>query len=334
VAKLLVGGARAPSVTAEGLVVGTPEYMSPEQARGEALDARSDVYAMGVLLFHMMTGKVPFDSSTAFGTAFMHVNDEPTCPRLLNPRVDARLEKICLKAMRKRPEQRFATARELRGELRALLGRDDARAEQEGAPGAAPHGLLQQLEGRPRRTGLVAAGVVLLGCAVASGLWARSGPRLRPAASEPVQTATISSAVLPAPPSPVAAPPEPPVLAAAAPAPAGPSSDGAEAASARAGGDAASRAGGRGAPQVRGRGAANASVRRGGGKARASAAPSLAAEDLLLAPDLAPPPGAAAHAGPPGAPKAASPEIAPPAHVDPADAPLPVFPIPPPEPSP
>ena len=86
VAKLLEGGSRAPSVTAQGLVVGTPEYMSPEQARGETLDARSDIYAMGVLLFHLMTGKVPFDSSTAFGTAFMHVNDEPTRPRLLNPR--------------------------------------------------------------------------------------------------------------------------------------------------------------------------------------------------------------------------------------------------------
>jgi serine/threonine-protein kinase len=97
VAKLLEGGSsRAPSVTAQGVVVGTPEYMSPEQARGETLDARSDIYAMGVLLFHLMTGKVPFDSSTAFGTAFMHVNDEPTRPRLLNPGVDSRLEAICL----------------------------------------------------------------------------------------------------------------------------------------------------------------------------------------------------------------------------------------------
>ncbi|MEA2753574.1 MAG: eukaryotic-like serine/threonine-protein kinase, partial [Myxococcales bacterium] len=112
VAKLLESGSRAPSVTAQGVVVGTPEYMSPEQARGDALDARSDIYAMGVLLFHLMTGKVPFDSSTAFGTAFMHVNDEPTRPRLLNPGVDSRLEAICLKAMRKRPEDRFVSARE------------------------------------------------------------------------------------------------------------------------------------------------------------------------------------------------------------------------------
>ena len=121
VAKLLEGGARGPSVTARGVVVGTPEYMSPEQARGETLDIRSDIYAMGVLLFQLMTGKVPFDSSTAFGTALMHVNDEPTRPRLLNPRASSRLEKICLKAMKSKPDDRHSSARELRAELRALL---------------------------------------------------------------------------------------------------------------------------------------------------------------------------------------------------------------------
>ena len=204
VAKLLEGGTRGPSVTAEGVVVGTPEYMSPEQARGETLDARSDIYAMGVLLFHLMTGKVPFDSSTAFGTAFMHVNDEPTRPRLLNPGVDSRLEAICLKAMRKRPEDRFASARELRGELRALLGHDDAYSQEDSAMGTMEPkpisgGLLQQIEARPRRTGLVMAGVVLAASVVAAGILIPrpgAGPN---AAHEPMQTATIMSGVVPAP---------------------------------------------------------------------------------------------------------------------------------------
>ncbi len=199
VAKLLEGGSRGPSVTAEGVVVGTPEYMSPEQARGEALDARSDIYAMGVLLFHMMTGKVPFDSSTAFGTAFMHVNDEPTRPRLLNPSVDARLEAICLHAMRKRREDRYASARELRGELRALLGHDDAYSQEESAMESKPMtgGLLQQIEARPRRTGLVMAGVVLAASAVAASiLIPRPGAGGASSANEPVQTATIASGVM------------------------------------------------------------------------------------------------------------------------------------------
>ena len=216
VAKLLEGGARAPSVTAQGVVVGTPEYMSPEQARGEALDARSDIYAMGVLLFQLMTGKVPFDSSTAFGTALMHVNDEPTRPRLLNPRVDSRLEKICLKAMRKRPADRYDSARELRGELRALLGQDDAYSDDamaapESLPPDAPRtgGLLKQIEAKPRRTGLVMAGVVLAASTVAGViLYPRAGVSVAP--HERVQTANITSGTLPA----AAHPPIPAPLAA------------------------------------------------------------------------------------------------------------------------
>jgi eukaryotic-like serine/threonine-protein kinase len=207
VAKLLDGGGQAPSVTAEGLVIGTPEYMSPEQARGEALDARSDIYAMGVLLFHMMTGKVPFDSSTAFGTAFMQVNEEPTRPRLLNPRVDSRLEKICLKAMRKRREDRYSCARELRSELRALIGADDAYGDEVVAPDArnaidemdAPltGGLLKQIEGKPRKTGLVMAGVVVVASLIAGKiLFPHTGASSAP--HESVQSATITSATLPA----------------------------------------------------------------------------------------------------------------------------------------
>jgi hypothetical protein len=200
VAKLLEGGSRAPSVTAQGVVVGTPEYMSPEQARGDKLDARSDIYAMGVLLFHLMTGKVPFDSSTAFGTAFMHVNDEPTRPRLLNPGVDSRLEAICLKAMRKRPEDRFASARELRGELRALLGHDDAYSQEEAVMEPMPirGGLLEQIEARPRRTGLVMAGVVLAASVVAAGILIPRSGAAPSTGHEPVQTATIMSGVVPA----------------------------------------------------------------------------------------------------------------------------------------
>ncbi|MBS2019302.1 MAG: serine/threonine protein kinase, partial [Deltaproteobacteria bacterium] len=164
---------RAPSVTAEGLVVGTPEYMSPEQARGEPCDARSDVYSMGVLLFHLMTGKVPFDSSTAFGTALMHVTDEPTRPTLLDPSIDQRLEAICLKAMRKRPEDRHASARELRAALRALLDRSRSRGEDEGegsrnAMWEERMKLTDQIDQNKPRSGLVVAAVVAI-AAVAGG---------------------------------------------------------------------------------------------------------------------------------------------------------------------
>ena len=217
VAKLLEGS-RGPNVTAEGLVVGTPEYMSPEQARGETLDARSDVYAMGVLLFQLMTGKVPFDSSTAFGTALMHVNDEPTQPHLLNPGVDKRLERICLKAMRKRPADRHSSARELRGELRALLEHEDEevvmnerqtlnerkKKRMSEFEGDVPAGLLAQIESRPRRSGWAVSGVVIASV-IAGGMYLRHRGAVpddrRPpvALQEPVQSATLTAAPLPKP---------------------------------------------------------------------------------------------------------------------------------------
>ena len=327
VAKLLEGNGRAPSVTAEGMMIGTPEYMSPEQARGEMLDARSDIYAMGVLLFHMMTGKVPFDSATAFGTAFMHVNDEPTRPRLLNPSADSRLEAICLKAMSKRREDRHASARELRGELRALLGHDDAYMDEAPQVLALPSrplrgGLLQQVESRPPRTGLVLAGVVLAASVVAGGiLYPRRGGA---PVVEPVQTARVSSATMSASPRPAPELAEPPKVVDTT-APGGPGSDAVAT-----------------TPRSKGVTRINAHARRSGTKGHEA---SLAAEDIPLLPLPVPAakaiPAAAGKAGPADKPAVtdkpavekpvvpATPATpAKPAKPDPADAPLPNFPIP------
>ncbi len=202
------------SVTAEGLVIGTPEYMSPEQARGESLDARSDIYAMGVLLFQLMTGSVPFDSETPLGTALMHVNDEPTRPTMLNPRVDARLEEICLKAMKKRPEERYASARELRAALLGLLG-DDAPVS----------GLRAQLAPRRQRLGW-AVWAVGLGAVAISGSVILRDRDARPVADAPVGVATLTSAAAPpampktAEPAGAIPAPEPTTAAAAEPEPA------------------------------------------------------------------------------------------------------------------
>jgi serine/threonine-protein kinase len=106
-----------PSITQTSAVVGTAQYIAPEQAQGLEVDARSDVYALGCCLYEMVTGQVPFTGPTPVAIAYRHVREDPTPPRALNPDVPVPLERVCLKAMGKRPEDRYQTAVELQRDL-------------------------------------------------------------------------------------------------------------------------------------------------------------------------------------------------------------------------
>jgi serine/threonine-protein kinase len=108
-------------VTTAGFLVGTPEYMSPEQGKGEKLDSRSDLYSVGVILYQLLTNAVPFEAENAIGVVLKHITEEPTRPSLVNPNADRRLEAVCMRALRKAPAERFQTAREMRGDLRTAL---------------------------------------------------------------------------------------------------------------------------------------------------------------------------------------------------------------------
>ncbi len=106
-----------PSITQTSAVVGTAQYIAPEQAQGLEVDARSDVYALGCCLYEMVTGQVPFTGPTPVAIAYRHVREDPTPPRALNPDVPVPLEQVCLKAMAKRPEDRYQTAAEMQRDL-------------------------------------------------------------------------------------------------------------------------------------------------------------------------------------------------------------------------
>jgi serine/threonine-protein kinase len=105
------------SLTQTGAVMGTATYFSPEQAEGMGVDARSDIYSLGVVLFEMVTGRPPFLGDTPVAVASKHVRENPPTPREINPAVPPDLEAIILKCLAKAPEYRYATGDDLRTDL-------------------------------------------------------------------------------------------------------------------------------------------------------------------------------------------------------------------------
>jgi eukaryotic-like serine/threonine-protein kinase len=109
------------AVTQTAAVIGTAQYLSPEQARGEAVDARSDVYASGCVLFELLTGEPPFTGDSPVAVAYQHVREDPKPPSALNPRVSPALDAVVLKAMSKGPANRYQSAAEMRTDLVRVL---------------------------------------------------------------------------------------------------------------------------------------------------------------------------------------------------------------------
>lgn len=119
-AKMVEGSVK---LTGTGVGVGTPAYMSPEQAQGKPVDARTDIYSLGVVLFEMLTGRVPYQADTPVAVVIKHVTDPIPLPRQMNPNLPEAVERVLLKALAKNPEHRFATAGEMAGALqRAVAG--------------------------------------------------------------------------------------------------------------------------------------------------------------------------------------------------------------------
>ena len=112
-------------LTQTGAIIGTAKYLSPEQVEGRTPDARSDVYALGVVLYEMLCGKPPFVGETELATALQHVKGEATPPRHVVAGIPKPLEAVVLRAMAKDPDERYQSAAELRGALAAVDVDDD-----------------------------------------------------------------------------------------------------------------------------------------------------------------------------------------------------------------
>ncbi len=115
----------ADSTTVTTNAAGSVHYISPEQARGGYSDAKSDIYSLGITMYEMLTGKVPFEGETNVAVALLHIQGEMVPPRRLEPSIPRSFEKIILKCTQKKPDRRYASARELIADLRKVLTHPD-----------------------------------------------------------------------------------------------------------------------------------------------------------------------------------------------------------------
>ncbi|MGW7317367.1 protein kinase domain-containing protein [Streptomyces sp. NPDC054854] len=121
------------SMTQTGMVVGTPQYLSPEQALGRGVDARSDLYSVGIMLFQLLTGRIPFEADSPLAIAYAHVQEEPVAPSTINRSVTPAMDALVARALKKNPNERYPTAAAMRDDLLRVLS-----AGQTGAPVIVP----------------------------------------------------------------------------------------------------------------------------------------------------------------------------------------------------
>src|SRR4051794_22811822 len=112
-----IARAGASQMTEVGSIIGTAQYLSPEQARGQQVRPPADLYSLGVVLYEMLTGRVPFEGDSAVAIAMKHVSDPPPPPRELNPQISLALEQVVLRALAKDPSLRYGSADEMAADL-------------------------------------------------------------------------------------------------------------------------------------------------------------------------------------------------------------------------
>lgn len=111
---------KSKGITEEGVIVGTPEYMSPEQVEGKKIDRRSDIYSLGIVLYEMMTGRIPFEGETPLSVAVKQKSEKPLDPRRINSQIPERISRLILKCLKKDPDERYQDVSVLLKELKDI----------------------------------------------------------------------------------------------------------------------------------------------------------------------------------------------------------------------
>lgn len=163
-------------ITQTGQMVGTAQYISPEQAQGRPVSNASDLYSIGVVLFEMLTGRVPFDGDASVAIALKHINDTPPRPSSIVPTIPAVLDGVVLKAMAKSPVERYASAEEFTTALeraRDGIGEAPGKTEIRSAPAVAGSTApsAEELAKKKRKRNWIIAGCVLAALIVAAILY-------------------------------------------------------------------------------------------------------------------------------------------------------------------
>ncbi len=156
---------KAKGITGAGIMIGTPEYMSPEQVEGKEIDQRSDIYSLGIILYEMLTGKVPFEGDTPFTIGMKHKGETPQNPQKLNAQIPDDLNALILKCLQKEKDQRYQSAGEVRSELEKIEQGlpTTERVIAKKRPATSREITVKFSLNKPLRWGLVFAGILLAG---------------------------------------------------------------------------------------------------------------------------------------------------------------------------
>jgi hypothetical protein len=179
-------------LTRTSAVIGTAHYMSPEQAQGQPIDGRSDLYSLGIVLYELLTGKVPFDADTPLAIALQHLNATPPRPRRMLPRISGPTEEVVVRALAKRPARRYQSADEMRRALERAAERLAPRRRAAFIPGrtmvVAP---VLAAGGPPRRR--IAPALVAVLLLLGLGTLALAVPTFRPGPATSPENVSLAS---------------------------------------------------------------------------------------------------------------------------------------------